>query len=624
MVDSVAARPDLRVAICAWEIGRAGSGLGVKIGGLGHVVEELPAELVRAAARQGLALEVELLSPCFGHYDRSRLARLPLTVPAVVDGRPVEFELFEHRFRQEIEVGGRARPLELRAIYFWNEALLGWTHARGVYPGDPAQGLRLYAAVSAAMAGWVRQAGLQTLHLHDYHVGLVPFFLPEALLRELPVHLTLHNGSYQGVAPAPQGGEAALEQVGLPGALFARYFDFFRSVNPLRAAMVKVHELGGRVTTVSGDLEGTWGYAAELHESHEELRRRAAAQLGRPPRGLFLPNHHCDVFEKIPIAGITNGLGERSRAATLPELNAAVLRGLQARRGATPLFQHPRVQEEMLARDHTFDADRLEPKAALRRLLHLEAFGEELPEGAVLLSAVGRLVLQKNFGLIAEVIPRVLAAEPRARFVLMGKAEEEDAEGRAQEARFRGLAAAFPGRVRFEEVFDPVLAKLVTAGSDFSLIPSRFEPCGLTDWEAALVGTLPICHATGGLTKIRHCGWLYEWLDIGDWWGEADAFFAVIQQALALYRGDPQAHRARMRAGMRTDTRWDEPAAQYVALYRTGVWLKRWRAQSAGLAGRFLDELGPSRETLRRLLAPESAAFPDPYLPLLRALLAQG
>jgi glycogen synthase len=565
----------LRLALCSWEIGRAGTGLGVKIGGLGHVMEELPAELIRAAAGLGLELEVELLSPCFGHYPRERLTRLPRRVPAVAEGSRLEFEVYEHRFPEEIRFpDGSVRSVPIRAVYLWNERMLSWTDARAVYPGAASRGLSLYAAVSQAMAGYIEHAGFQTVHLHDYHVGLIPFFLPEELAREVPIHLTIHNASYQGVAPAPQGGPAELQRIGLPGArLFERYFDFFGSVNPMRACMLRLHELGGRVTTVSGDLAGTWGYAAECRETHEALRRRATAQLGRPPIDLYLPNQHLDVFERIPIAGITNGLGERSRAASMPELTAAVLREAKARRGGAPLFRDGRVEEEMLRRDHTFDVGRLETKQELRRLLGLEVFGEDLPgdlplhQGPVTFSAIGRLVLQKNFGLIADVIPRVLAADGQARFVIIAKAEVGDAEGLGQEARFRALAARHPGRVSFHDAFDPLLARLATAGSDFALIPSRFEPCGLTDWEAALLGTLPICHATGGLTKIRHCGFLYDWLDIGDWWGEVDAFFGAIGRALEVFRHDPAEYLRRVRAGMETDTRWDTSARQYVELY---------------------------------------------------------
>jgi hypothetical protein len=71
----------LRVAMPAWEIGRTGSGLGVKIGGLGVIVEELPPALVDAAAKQGLTLEIETLTPCFAHYDKSRLTKRDLALP---------------------------------------------------------------------------------------------------------------------------------------------------------------------------------------------------------------------------------------------------------------------------------------------------------------------------------------------------------------------------------------------------------------------------------------------------------------------------------------------------------------------------------------------------------------
>src|SRR5688500_511439 len=88
----------LRVAMPAWEIGRVATGLGVKIGGLGVVVEELPPELVKAAERRGLDLEIETLTPCFAHYDRGRLTRLDLRLPATLDGHTFEFEVYERIF----------------------------------------------------------------------------------------------------------------------------------------------------------------------------------------------------------------------------------------------------------------------------------------------------------------------------------------------------------------------------------------------------------------------------------------------------------------------------------------------------------------------------------------------
>jgi len=81
----------LRVAMPAWEIGRAATGLGAKIGGLGVIVEELPPELVEAAARQDIALEIETLTPCFAHYDKSKLTKLDLRLPATIEGHTFDF-----------------------------------------------------------------------------------------------------------------------------------------------------------------------------------------------------------------------------------------------------------------------------------------------------------------------------------------------------------------------------------------------------------------------------------------------------------------------------------------------------------------------------------------------------
>src|SRR5262245_38422169 len=121
----------LRVALPAWEIGRPGTGLGVKIGGLGTIVEELPAELVKAATDLGFDLEIETLTPCFAHYDRNRLTRLDLRLPASLAGHTFEFEVYEHVF-----------PDGQRVIYFWDPWQLKWTNADAIYPTDPQVALK--------------------------------------------------------------------------------------------------------------------------------------------------------------------------------------------------------------------------------------------------------------------------------------------------------------------------------------------------------------------------------------------------------------------------------------------------------------------------------------------------
>ena len=209
----------LRIALVAWEIGRTTTGLGAKVGGLGTIVEELPPALVEAGREAGQDVEVVILCPCFGSFDRSRLTKLPSTYTSTVDRVQHLFELYEHRFDD-----GQ------RVVYFWNPR---WLESLGVggevYPSD-TYALGTYAAVSQAMAGYLNDERFDTLHLHDYHVVLVPFYLNAQTRTQLPVHLTIHNASYQGIF-ATDDGPALLESIDIDGSLFKSFFRFFGNIN---------------------------------------------------------------------------------------------------------------------------------------------------------------------------------------------------------------------------------------------------------------------------------------------------------------------------------------------------------------------------------------------------------
>jgi glycogen synthase len=591
----------LRVAMLAWEIGRVSSGLGAKIGGLGTIIEELPAALVKTARQQNIDLDIEILSPCFAHYDKRLLTRLDINPQVTLGGHSFPFEVYEYVFDD-----GQ------RALYFWDQGQLHWTNARAIYPSAPWIALGLYATVGQAMAGYIAQGHFDTVHLHDYHVGLVPFYLGDAYLQQMPIHLTIHNATYQGITPFRGGGYSTLRYINLPGEqLFHTYFDFFDNLNLLKACMLKVHETGGKITTVSGDLAGTWGYAAELRESHAQVWARAFQQKHAPPGEVFVPNRHLDVCEKLPIAGITNGMSDMNRPEHLPELKAEVLHKLQERRGTqAALFANPITQYEMLARDHTFDPQHLEVKTELKRLLHLEAFGTEPLWDPILLTAVGRLVEQKNLGLVTDIIDRTLAYDAGAKFVVLASAGD-DQVGQATEAAFAQYAARYPGRVYFNTAFNQALSRLILAGGDFCLIPSRFEPCGLVDYEASLLGNIVIGRATGGLTKVRHCAYLYDWLDISDRAGEAAAFFAQITAAITTYRQHPALHTELMQMAMAIDASWQHSAQQYVDMYRYGFLTKQWYKERQKLVKNFTQKLARQRELFATFFMPGRQEYGD-------------
>ncbi len=557
--------------MAAWEIGRSSTGLGVKVGGLGQVLEELPGELIAAASDEGFQLEIEILSPCFAHYDKSRLTNTGQRIPVRLDNHWFDFEVLKYKFGEG-----------LTGVYFWDEFQLHWTDATAVYPFDPLLGLRLYSSISQAMAGYIKSRRFDTVHSHDHHVALLPFYLGDEFLSRVPHHFTIHNATYQGNCPTGGNGFELMASINLSGeALFHKYFDFFDHLNPMKGCMIKTYEHHGKITTVSGDFGGSWGYAAELRESAEEINRRAKElNSGRVVKEAFVPNRFLDVFEKLPIVGITNGLSDRNRPENLPELQAGRLR--QVERGedsGEDVFRNPLVLEEMLAEDHDFDSSRMEVKSELKRLLHLEAFGSEPPPELVLLTAVGRLVAQKNLGLVANVTQKTLALDPGVKFVVLASAPEGDGEGEETKACFEELALRFGDRFYFRSDFSLPFSKLILAGGDFCLIPSRFEPCGLVDYEASLLGTLVIGRRTGGLSKVDHFAYLYDWLDIGDREGEAAAFFEQIKVALSVFRTKADSHKRMVRKAMCIDAGWRKSAAQYLRIYRYGMLVKRWEKE---------------------------------------------
>ena len=139
-------------------------------------------------------------------------------------------------------------------------------------------------------------------------------------------------------------------------------------------------------------------------------------------------------------------------------------------------------------------AGKAECKTALLRELDLPT-DDELP----LVGVISRLWDQKGLDLAAGVLPRFLR-EQKLRFVLLGSGDA------ALENEYRRLAADFPRLCAVRIGYDNGLSHRIEAGSDFFLMPSRFEPCGLNQMYSMAYGTLPIVRATGGLADTV-TGW---------------------------------------------------------------------------------------------------------------------
>jgi starch synthase len=211
----------------------------------------------------------------------------------------------------------------------------------------------------------------------------------------------------------------------------------------------------------------------------------------------------------------------------------------------------------------TYGAESLDLRRENRAAL-LGRFGLDLPGDAPLFCVVSRLTRQKGLDLLLEALPRLAARG--AGLVVLGSGDA-DLE--------RGFRAAASARVGVRIGYDEALSHLMQGGADAILVPSRFEPCGLTQLYGLRYGCVPVVASTGGLADTV--------IDANDAGLVAEAatgirFSPVTAAALgdAIDRAcdlhaDPDAWRAVMRRGMSHPVGWERSAGRYAALYRLAL-----------------------------------------------------
>jgi starch synthase len=217
-------------------------------------------------------------------------------------------------------------------------------------------------------------------------------------------------------------------------------------------------------------------------------------------------------------------------------------------------------RDPFLAEHYT--ASHLAPKRRLKLAL-LARLGLRRDVDAPLVGVVSRLVAQKGMDLIAAAIPSLLA-ETTANFALLGTGDIAIA------AALRRLADVDPDRVAFHDAHDEQLAHEIFAGSDLTLVPSRYEPCGLTQMYALRYGTIPVVRATGGLADtVQHFdprsgeGTGAVFLD-----ADPEGLLWGARTALAWFR-DRAAWSRLVANAMACDFSWQKQAPLYEGLYRS-------------------------------------------------------
>ena len=195
-------------------------------------------------------------------------------------------------------------------------------------------------------------------------------------------------------------------------------------------------------------------------------------------------------------------------------------------------------------------------KAELQKALGLRPEPE-----TPIIAMVSRLVTHKGLDLIREVMGDIM--ELPVQFVLLGSGDA------AYEDFFRHAAERWPERMAIRLGYDEALSMAIYAGADLFLMPSRSEPCGLSQMIAMRYGTVPIVRETGGLKDTVQP---YEaWRDAGTGFTFANYSSAdmlhVLREAAYLYKDYPDAFARLRRRAMERDFSWNRSAGDYLKIY---------------------------------------------------------
>jgi starch synthase len=249
-----------------------------------------------------------------------------------------------------------------------------------------------------------------------------------------------------------------------------------------------------------------------------------------------------------------NGMGFE----TLLRSRAAVLAGV--RNGIDETVWNP-ATDVLLPQRYSAALldDRAKNKAALQT-----AFGLPVAADRLLLGVVSRLSAQKGLDLLLSCIP--LLVELDAQLVLLGSGD------RWMEDAYRAAALAHPAHIACRIGYDESIAHVIQAGSDAILVPSRFEPCGLTQLCALRYGAVPIVARVGGLADTvvdanemalaSNSATGFQFSPV-----TAQALQTTLRRVAVVYQDRPTWTRM-VQAGMKTDVSWRRPARRMAELYR--------------------------------------------------------
>ncbi|MDO4435082.1 MAG: glycogen synthase GlgA [Cardiobacteriaceae bacterium] len=203
-----------------------------------------------------------------------------------------------------------------------------------------------------------------------------------------------------------------------------------------------------------------------------------------------------------------------------------------------------------------YDAKTLKAKAQNKAELQKRFALKENPK-ALLLTMVSRLTEQKGADLLYYALQHQLKAQPSLQFILLGSGDK------GLQSAFEKLAHEYPEQVACYIGYHEALSHQLIAGADAIVVPSRFEPCGLTQLYGLKYGTLPLVRKTGGLADtVMHdqTGVVFEHADVHEL---SEALYHLLQ-----IKQNPETWQAMMLQAMKQDFGWEKSAKTYQELYQ--------------------------------------------------------
>lgn len=501
------------------------------VAGVGGV-KDVSRQLAEALAR--LKITVTVVLPCYGFMDPEGqgFTRLPFSFQ-------VDMNYTAEDRREEVTVWEKSqqgitlylvdtdRYREKRSIYTYtaeDEASNPY-HLQGSGHYDYfAMNVLLQKAALDLMI--ILRQKPDIIHCQDGHTAILP-----AMLREGPGYrhyfastaaiVTIHNaghGHHQEVRDLP----FARAVTGLPynlinNNLLDGAFDPFLAASPFAV-----------LNTVSEN------YARELRETDDDA---LTGWLG-----------HRLLSRGIRLEGVTNGFNPADFDPTQPD-PLGLSAGFDPAKG--------QLAGKKICKQKLLDSLAKKSPLAVNQLGSLAKEGHGKP----LITFIGRLTAQKGIDILLPALTALLQSNHEFQVLILGSGAKEfelDLVNLAQKKANKGRICLLLG-------FDPLLANRIYAAGDFFLIPSRFEPCGLTDYIAQLAGNLPIVHHVGGLVKVEDGITGLAFTDYS-----SEALMAAILRAIRLFEESPRQVLNMQKAAVqriRQFYTWDKVVLRYLELY---------------------------------------------------------